>query len=202
MGKSRIDISFSYDLRALVEELEGLWALSSPSYGVPTLHDFVRGLIFSEKMIQIIDTHISGYNADWGQIVDVRTGNYLSRECDIIIYKKNPIRVWGKRAIKFVVVENTAARLVIQCSKDITSLPKGHENYCKNVKQFVPEIWYFAECYWGSKNQCNVIRKKLKEAGYDRFFHLYRKYEREGEMRKELNYGEWKRFIKLIRSLK
>lgn len=171
-------------------------------FGVPTLHDFVRGLIFSEKMIQIIDEHLSGYNADWGQLVDERTGNYLSKECDIIIYKRHPIRAWGKKAIKFVAVENTAAQLVIQCCTSITSVTKEHRVYPQNLKKFVPEIWYLAECYWGSKNKYNTIRKELEKAGYKRFFYLYRKYEKQGEMHTELNYDGWDEFIRSIRSLR
>jgi len=202
MTKSRIQISLSYDLRALVEELEGLWCLSSPSFGVPTLHDFVRGLIFSERMLQVIDKNLNRYNADWGQIVDERTGNYLSKECDIIIYRGNPIREWGKKAMKFVVVESSAAKLVIQCSTSVTTVSKEHKDYPKDLKKFVPKIWYLAECYWGSKRQSNVIRRELKKAGYDNFFCLYRKYERQGEMHKELNYDRWNEFIKSIRNLK
>ncbi len=202
MRKSRIDISISYDLRAVIEELEGLWYLSSPSFGLGTLHDFVRGLIFSEKMIQIIDGNLpNGYRADWGQIVDEKTGNYLSKECDIIIYKGSPIRNWGKKAIKFVVIENTKAKLVIQCSTNF-NLSKEHKVYPKNIKIFGPEIWYLAERYWGARNQFSLIKNELKKAGYAKFFYLYRMYEKKAETYKELNYNGWNEFIRSIRSLK
>lgn len=202
MRKSKIDISISYDLRAIIEELQGLWYLSSPILGPGTLHNFVRGLIFSEKMLQVISDNCDYYYADWGQIVDERTGNYLSKECDIIIYKGKPRRKWGEKAIKFVVVESAAAKLVIQCGTDVTSVSKEHKEYPKNIKNFVPEVWYLAERYWGSKNQYNVIKNKLKRLGYNKFFALYRIYEKKGERHIEPNYRGWDEFIKSIRSLR
>jgi len=203
MSESRISTFKHHQLEALVKELEGLWSLSSYSFSEEALHKFVRGLIFAEKILQIIDDNLNGYYSDWGQIFDEKTGNYLSKECDIIIYKKKQ-QIFGKKSIKFALVDSSAVKLVIQCSTTITSLSKEHKDYPKNLKRFVPEteIWYFAECYWGSKNQANVIRKKLKEAGYGRFFYLYRRYERQGEMHKELNYDRWNEFIKSIRNLK
>jgi len=203
MKRSRIGAFEHCDLEVIVKELEGLWYLSSYSFSEEALHKFVRGLIFAEKILQIIESKLNVYYSNWGQIFDERTGNYLSKECDIIIYKKKQ-RIFGKKAINFALVNSADVKLVIQCCTNITSLSKEHKDYPKNLKRFVPriEIWYFAECYWGSKKQCNVIKKKLKKVGYDRFFYLYRKYERQGEMRKELNYDGWDEFIESISSLR
>jgi hypothetical protein len=79
------------------------YSLSSPSFGNPTIHDFVKGLILSTNIIDAIDKHIpNGYRADWGQVIDVGNGDILSKECDIIIYKDKPYKKIENKSMKFV----------------------------------------------------------------------------------------------------
>ena len=48
---------------AIAQELDELlakstpYALSSPSFGNPTIHDFVKGLILSTNIIEVIGKH-------------------------------------------------------------------------------------------------------------------------------------------------
>src|SRR4030042_5371323 len=78
------------------------YSLSTPEFGNPTLHDFVKGLILSTNIIEVIDKHLpKGYSADWGQVID-DDGNTLSKECDIIVYKGTPFKHIKNKSISFV----------------------------------------------------------------------------------------------------
>jgi hypothetical protein len=72
MTFTRADAVIAQELDELVSK-SSPYALSSPQFGSPTLHDFVKGLILSTNIIEVIDKHLpNGYRADWGQIPDNR----------------------------------------------------------------------------------------------------------------------------------
>jgi hypothetical protein len=193
---------------AIAQELDELltkstpYALSSPSFGSPTIHDFVKGLILSTNIIEVMDRHIpNGYKADWGQVIDERDGNTLSRECDIIIYKGKPFKSIKNKSIKFVLVDKKQVKVVIQVRSSIQSVSRDDRKYCKELKKFVPAVWYIAECCWArSKNRADTIKKDLKNAGYVQFFYFYRM--NPDSLIKTIDYEPFIRFINLIKKFK
>ena len=193
---------------AIIQELDELlakstpYALSSPSFGNPTIHDFVKGLILSTNIIEVIDKHIpNGYRADWGQVIDERDGNILSKECDIIIYKGKPFKTIENKSITFVLVAKKQARIVIEVKSSIQSVTADVKKYCKELKKSVPVMWFMAECCWAkSKNRADTIKRDFKEAGYKHFFYFYRMNDK--TLEKTIEYEPFIKFIKLIKQIK
>ncbi|UCH93879.1 MAG: hypothetical protein JSV88_26930 [Candidatus Aminicenantes bacterium] len=178
------------------------YSLSSPKFGNPTIHDFVKGLILSTNIIEVIDKHIpNGYRADWGQVIDDRHGDILSKECDIIIYKGKPFKKIENKSMRFVFVGKKQAKVVIQAKSSIASVTREDKIYCKELKKFVPQIWYIAECCWAnSKNRAEKLKKNLKDAGYNDFFYFYRMNADTEE--KTIDPEPFVQFIKLIKKIK
>lgn len=193
---------------AIMQELDELlskstpYALSSPSFGNPTIHDFVKGLILSTNIIEVIDKHLpNGYGADWGQVIDEKDGNTLSKECDIIIYKGKPFKTIENKSITFVLVDKQQTKIVIQVKSGIQSIIADVRNYCKELKKFVPQVWFIAECCWAkSKNRVKTIERNLKDAGYKQIFYFYRM--NEDTLSKTIDYRPFIKFINLIRRIR
>lgn len=193
---------------AIAQELDELLAkstpypLSSPSFGNPTIHDFVKGLILSTNIIEVIDKHIpNGYKADWGQVIDEKDGNTLSKECDIIIYEGKPFKSIKNRCINFVLVDKKRVKVVIQIRSSIQSVTKDDRSYCRELKKFAPEVWYIAECCWsGSKNRAETIKREMKKVGYNQFIYFYRMDEKISS--KTIEYEPFVSFINLIKKVK
>jgi len=193
---------------AIAQELDELlakstpYALSSPSFGSPTIHDFVKGLILSTNIIEVIDKHLpNGYRADWGQVIDEKDGNTLSKECDIIIYKGKPFKTIRNKSIAFVLVDKKRTKIVIQVKSSVQSVTADVRNYCKELKKFVPEVWFIAECCWArSKNRAGTVERDLKDAGYKQFFYFYRM--NDNTLNKTIVHEPFVKFIKLIRQIK
>jgi hypothetical protein len=193
---------------AIAQELDELlskstpYALSSPSFGNPTIHDFVKGLILSTNIIEVVDKHLpNGYRVAWGQVIDARDGNTLSKECDIIIYKSKPFKEIKNSSIKFVLVDKKQTKVVIQVRSSIQSVTAEDKKYCKELKKFVPKVWYIAECCWAkTKNRVNTIKRELKEAGYNQFFYFYRT---DGDsLERTIDYEPFIKFINLIKNMR
>lgn len=193
---------------AYVQELEQLlpkstpYALSSPSFGNPTIHDFVKGLILSTNIIEVIEPHLhNGLRADWGQVIDVIDGNALSKECDIIIYKGNPFKPIENKRMKFVLVDKKKTKVVIQVRSSIQSVTTSDRDYCEELKKFVRKVWYIAECCWAkSKKRAETMKQQLEEAGYDQFFYFYRM--DDDLWQKTFDYESFIKFIKLIEKIR
>jgi hypothetical protein len=200
MKMTRVYVAIAQELDELVAKSTP-YVLSSPSFGSPTIHDFVKGLILSTNIIEVIEKHIpNGYRADWGQVIDERDGNTLSKECDIIIYKGKPFKEIKNKMIKFVLIGKKQAMIVIQVRSSIQSVTKDDRNYCKELKKFIPKVWFIAECCWAkSKNRAEVIKQELTKAGYNQFFYFYRMDER--MLNKTIEYEPFVNFINLVKKL-
>jgi hypothetical protein len=179
------------------------YSLSSPSFGNTTIHDFVKGLILSTNIIEVIDKYLPhGFHADWGQIIDEKSGNALSNENDIIIYKGPPgCKTIDNKSMRFVLVDKKQAMIVIQVKSGIESVTEDDKKYCKKLLGFVPEVWFFAECCWAkSASRAKDIERKLKKAGYKRFFYFYTMDEERAS--KTISYYPFVKFIELIKKIK
>jgi len=178
---TRVEAAIIQDFKVLLES-SAPYALSSPSFGSTTLHDFVKGLILSTNLIDLIEKYIpEGNHVEWGQIIDLKGGNSLSKECDIVLYKANPFKRIANKSMRFVIVERAKTRMVIQVKSGIQSLSRDDKQYCRDVRKFAKEVWYFAEnCYAGSKARAEKLRKSAKGAGYGEFFYLVRVNDRTG----------------------
>lgn len=193
---------------AIAQELDELlskstpWALSTPQLGNPTIHDFVKGLVLSTNIIEVIDKRIpNGFKADWGQVIDEKDGNALSRECDIIIYNGKPFKTINNKCIRFVLVDKNNVRIVIQVKSGIQSVTSDIKDYCKALKGFAPKVWFITECCWAnSERRVVTIKKEMKKAGYDQFFYFYRM--DYNSRRKTIDYGSFLKFIVSIKKIK
>jgi hypothetical protein len=199
---ARYDDAIGQKLDVLIAEATP-YSLSSPSFGNPTIHDFVKGLILATNIIKVIEEYQpEGYHADWGQIIDKRSGNALSNESDIIIYKGKPgCKTINNQSMKFVLVDKNQARVVIQVKSGIDSVREEDKKYCKGLSKFVPEVWFFAECCWAnSPSGVKTINSKLKSAGYKQFFYLYSMDDKRS--RRNIDYKQFVKFIELIKKVK
>lgn len=198
----RYDDAISQELNVLIEEATP-YSLSSPSFGNPTIHDFVKGLILATNIIKVINKYKpEGYYADWGQIIDKKNGNVLSNESDIIIYKGRPgCKTIENQSMRFVLVDKNQARVVIQVKSGIAAVKDDDKKYCKSLSQFVPQVWFFTECCWAnSESRIKDIGKKLKKAGYKQFFYLYSMDDKKSCRR--ISYPQFIKFIELIKKIK
>ncbi|MEW6608187.1 MAG: DUF6602 domain-containing protein [bacterium] len=200
MKWTRADYAIAQELDKLLSKSTP-YALSSPSFGSPTIHDFVKGLILSTNIIEIIDEHIpNGYRIDWGQVINEKDGNTLSKECDIIIYKGKPFKPIKNRCMSFALVDKKQTKVVIQVRSSIQSVTADDRKYCKELKKFVPKVWYIAECCWAkTKNRINIIEREMKKAGYNQFFYFYRM--DNDSLKRTIDYEPFIRFIKLIKNM-
>jgi len=193
---------------AIAQELDELlskstpYALSTPLLGSPTLHDFVKGLMLSTNIIEVMDKHIpNGYRADWGQVIDATDGDTLYKECDIIVYTGQPFKTIKNKSIRFVLVDKEQTRIVIQVKSSIQSVTSDIKDYCKELKKFVPKVWFIAECCWTkTKSRGNAIKRELEKAGYNQVFYLYRM--DEDHFEKTINYESFIKFIESIKKIK
>lgn len=197
---TRADAVIAQELDELVGK-SSPYSMSSPQFGNPTLHDFVKGLILSTNIIEVIDKHLpNGYRADWGQVIE-DDGNTLSKECDIIIYKGKPFKLIKNKSISFVLVNKKQTRIVIQVKSAIQSVTKDNREYSKELRKFVPELWFIAECCWAkSKTRTAKVEKELKKSGYKEFVYFYRM--DENSFNKTINYDSFVKFISAIKRLK
>lgn len=189
----------------ITQELDGLIAKSTPyalSIGSSTVHDFVKGLILSTNIIEVIDDCLpNGYRADWGQVIDENDGNTFSRECDIIVYKGTPFKPIKNARMKFVLVDRKKVKVVIQVRSSIQSVTDDDRKYCRELKKFVPKVWYVAECCWAkSKSRAETIKRQLEEAGYDQFFYFYRM--DDDSLQKTIDCDPFIKFIMLIEKIR
>lgn len=196
---SRADSMLAQDLDELLAKSPP-YPLSTPQLGTPTLHDFVKGLILSTNIVDVIANHLpNGYRVAWGQVID-KDGNTLSRECDIIIYKDTPYKEIKNKSMKFVLVKKEQARIVIQVKSSIESVKEDDRKYCRALKKFTPKVWYIAECCWArNKNRVKKVGRELKDAGYEHFFYWYR---RDDSLERTIDYEPFLKFVKLIKSIR
>jgi hypothetical protein len=191
------DIALIQDYKTLLEESIP-YPMSSPSSGKSTFHDFVKGLILSTNIIKLLIRHIpNGYKVDWGQII---IKNHYSKECDIIIYHGKPLREFCNQSMRYVLIEKDKANIVIQVKSSIQSVSKDLKEYCIELKKFVNQVWFIAECCLvNSENRANAIRNDLKKIGYNQSFFFYRRSDESPD--RILNEKLFIDFIKLIRNL-
>ena len=201
MKRTRAHYAIAQELDELVTKSTP-YALSTPELGSPTIHDFVKGLILSTNIIEVIDKHIpNGYRADWGQVIDEKDGNTLSKECDIIIYKGQPFKSIKNKSIRFVLASKKQTKIVIEVKSSIQSCTADVRNYCKELKKSVPEVWFIAECCWAkSKTRVSTIERELKKAGYNHFFYFYRM--NADPLQKTIDYEPFINFINLIKKIR
>jgi hypothetical protein len=178
------------------------FSVSSPSFGNPTILDFVKGLILSTNIIRVIEDHLPElFNIDWGQIL-AADGNTLSNECDIIIYRGKPHKLFENKRMRYVFVKKDKVRLVIQVKSSISSVSWDDKKYCADLKKFSQHIWYIAECCIASKPiRVKTIKNNLKSCGYERF--IYFKQVKDDKLsRIEIIYEPFINFITAIEKLK
>lgn len=162
---------------------------------------FVRGLRLSAQLIYVIRKYLNGTNltADWGHLMyGEEEEEYLTPECDIIIYdKQGKIGEWNdktdKAVMNFKFVQSKSAKLIISCKSFLKSSDIDKE-YCKEIKKYVDKIWLFAECC-GPRSPLK-IEEKAKEIGYEKFFYLYTWSKSLGA---DPNEEGWLEFIRSIR---
>lgn len=162
---------------------------------------FVRGLHFSALLIYAMRELIpeeTGLKVDWGHLLD-ESGNYCSRECDIIIHKKarnkwngnpNPI-------MDFKFVEQDKAVAVISCKSYLRSGGIDRQ-YVGYLKPFVQKVWLFAECC--EPKHVDKLAGQAQRAGYQNFYYMY-EWSR-GSASHEPNETGWREFAKELRKLK
>ena len=200
MRITRADAALAQELKVLIEESTP-YALSTPSLGTPTFHDFVKGLVLSTNIIQVVDRHIpNGHRADWGQLIDEVDGNILSRECDIIIYSGKPYKFIQNKCMRYVLAVKTQTKVVIQVRSGIHSVSRDDRIYSRDLKRMVPQLWYFAECCWAkTKKRADDIRRDLRGAGYKQFFYLYRM--DPDRPKRTIDYEQFIRFVQLVKNI-
>jgi hypothetical protein len=190
----------------IMQELDELvaksppYSMSTPQFGNPTLHDFVKGLILSTNIIEVIDKYVpNDFRADWGQVID-DDGNTLSKECDIIIYEGKPHKPIKNRSLCFVLVNKAQVKIIIQVRSSIQSVTKESREYSRAVRKFAPEIWYVAENCWAKTERRGVkIERELKKAGYKHFFYFCRM---DDNADRTLNHKSFLKFINLIKKIR
>lgn len=161
---------------------------------------FVRGLRLSSQLIYVIRKKLMGsaLTADWGHLLD-KDGNYLSPECDIIVYdKQGEEHVWNddiKPVFTFKFIKCTHTKLVISCKSFLN--PSNIEvDYFNELKKHVEKIWLFAE-YCGPKSP-RRIEETAKRIGYQEFFFLYTWSKKTSQRKNEKG---WIKFITEIKKL-
>lgn len=163
---------------------------------------FVRGLRMSALIIYQLREVLSDteYSAYWGQIIN-EDGEYLSNECDIIISKKDAYaKKWNgegdQNIMDFRFIKAEHVKLVISCKSFLTS-SKVEKEYCENMKQYIENVWLFAECC--GPQSIELIKSTSLEYGYNEFWHLYIWNRLTGETK--LDEDLWKAFENKIRQL-
>jgi len=201
MPTTRADAVIAQELDELLTKSTP-YALATPQLGNPTIHDFVKGLILSTNIIDVVDKHLpNGYRVNWGQVIDEKDGNTLSKECDIIIYKGKPFKPIENKSIKFALVGKKQTKVVIQVRSGIQSITNEDKIYCKELKKSVPQVWYIAECCWAnSKSRAETIGRKLKETGYNHFFYFIIKNDNNETI--AIGYESFREFIQLIKNMR
>ena len=165
---------------------------------------FVRGLRFSALLIYSIRKVITEptLKASWGVILDDE-GLGCSRECDIIVHRGRYAYAWdgddskGKRVMDFRFIRHNDARLVVSCKSEVDSVDGEIRDYAQNLEGYVKRIWLFAECC--KTGRADALRKRAREAGYERFWYLYTL--KEGRVGQEYNEPGWMAFVEELRSL-
>ncbi|MDX2303733.1 MAG: hypothetical protein NW226_13090 [Microscillaceae bacterium] len=172
--------------------------------GAGKILPFVRGLRFSALLIYAIRDFLVGSDltANWGHIID-EDGEYCSRECDIIIHnKKGQTSRWNGNGgqdhiMDFRFIEQSEAKVVISCKSFIKVESKIEVDYCNEMRNYVNQIWLFAECCPPKKSP--ALKTKAKQIGYDNFWHLYTLDQKTGEAKDALD--EWLNFVEKVKSL-
>ena len=176
MADGRVDQTLDQvQLFPLIDALRPLSLLTTQQADdTKPLHHFVRGLIFSATLLDLIRNILpNGHHAGWAQITDAE-GNLLSPENDIVIYTGQPRHRWRTSSFEYSVIGSTDAKAVIQCRALVRSVGKDLSGYAKEVRRFCGHVWLFAECCWAkTAERRQEIARDAKEAGYAHFFYLY-----------------------------
>ena len=161
-------------LTELVSKLTGWSRLTTQQAEGNPLHHFVRGLIFSAELVDMVEDLVcNGYHAGWGQLVD-REGGLLSPENDLIVYHGKPMKKWRTGSFTYSLIRSEDAVLVIQCRAIVRSVGEDLREYATKAKGFCPHIWLFAECCWAKSTARSAqIARDARAAGYEKFFYLY-----------------------------
>ena len=135
---------------------------------------FVKGLRFSSALIYAIRDSFrrETLKADWGHLMD-EGGNFVSPECDIIIYEGKYFDRWNgepEPVMDFKFIEANKAKAVISC-KSFIKTADVEEEYCRRLLEYVDKVWFFAECC-GPKSFDNIKNTAVKY-GYEDFWCLY-----------------------------
>ncbi len=149
MAYGKVDRTIdSVQLTTLIDKTHGLSPLTTQQAEGSPLHHFVRGLIFSAELVDIVKNLVhNGYHAGWGQLVD-DAGKMLSPENDLIVYRGTSMHTWETGSFTYSLIRSRDAVLVIQCRAIVKSVGADLWDYADKVKQFCPETWLFAECCW------------------------------------------------------
>ena len=162
---------------------------------------FVRGLRLSARLIYAIRKQLSATDlkADWGHILDDDGGLKCSPECDVIIHHPGVMRQWNgssEPVMDFKFVEQKHAVAVISCKSYITSIRQDFKNYCDKVRDYVKNVWLFAECC--RPGAVDRLREKSQEAGYGKFWYLYAW---DGKSSIQQNKQGWFDFLESVKAL-
>lgn len=199
MTTGKVDDTFdSSELEGWVRRLQ-IQRVTSDQPGGSPLHRFVRGLMFSSKLVDYAEDHLpDGFRADWGQVMD-DDGTLLSPESDVIIYTgKARHRFKSRRTMDYAIIPASQARLLIQCRAVLSSVTKELREYLERSRRFCPRIWLFVECCWAKDDKQRAhLAKQVRKAGFEKFFYLYRCIPPQQPV---VDLHGWQRFIKLVRS--
>jgi hypothetical protein len=159
---------------------------------------FIRGLHFSAQLIYAIRDLISeeDLEIDWGHLLD-ESGDYCSRECDIIIHKRGYRGRWNGGIMDFRFIKQEKAVVVISCKSYLTS-GGIDKSYVISLKPYVEKVWLFAECC--ENKYTESIKKQACKAGYENFCYLYKWSRMTTEQ--EWNERGWLDFVRNLRKLK
>jgi hypothetical protein len=162
---------------------------------------FVRGLRLSAQLIYLLRELLSGsgLTANWGHLLDSEE-NFCSCECDVIIHRNGHVGRWdggtGNPIMDFWFISHEQAVAVISC-KSYLKPGDVDEQYCESIKEFVDEVWLFAECC--DPKNIGRIRNKAEKCGYEKFWPLYTWNEQEGATP---NKEGWVDFVEEVKRLK
>jgi hypothetical protein len=178
--------------------LDQLSTLSKKQKEGSSLHPFARGYLLAASLMEQIRQDLrTGYSVTWGQVMrDDGEKASLSPEMDSIIYKETPYYEW--KAARFAIVPKENVVAAIECKSQIPQNYSEHEKDVQGLQPFADKVYLFAEAWYGTPDNYDEGRKKIKTFGYQDVFVLKTYTGSSEHISRE---DEFARFIQTVRSL-
>jgi hypothetical protein len=160
---------------------------------------FVQGLYFSALIIYALRECLGepGIEVSWGHLLDTE-GEYISRECDIIVHRKDrhAFRWNGHEhpVMDFRFIPCDQALAVVSC-KSFLQLKHLDRKYPRQMEPFAQKIALFAECCKGT--ELDRLKKAALNCGYMGMWYVYTRTESGVNTRDP---AVWLDFLKAIKS--